>query len=149
MSILEKTRTLKSLEDTKKLAHDLATLLKKGDVLTLSGHLGAGKTTLCQFLIRHLGGEHLEVTSPTFNLVHTYEGKDVSLWHFDLYRLKDEEEIFDLGFEDALHEGISLIEWPSRAENFLPSKRLSVTLAKTPEGNREVSIKALGGWTEE
>lgn len=101
----------------KKVAKDL----QSNPVLGLSGDLGAGKTFFCQELIKLLTGEKtLNITSPTFNIVNLYKTKDgKSIYHFDLYRIKTEAELENIGFFEALDEGICLIEWPEVAKNFL------------------------------
>lgn len=100
---------------TAALAAALAPRLRAGDALLLDGPLGAGKTSFARALIRRLAGPGTEVPSPTFNLVLTYDlPGGVTLWHFDLYRINDPREIDELGLEDALADGISLIEWPDR-----------------------------------
>lgn len=98
--------------------------IKNKDILFLEGPLGAGKTTSARFLIQALVGEKIDVPSPTFNLVHTYETKNFPLWHFDLYRLKNEEELFDIGIEEALSHGVLLIEWPDKGGRLLPHPSL-------------------------
>lgn len=113
-----------SIEDTQTLAHGLGSLLSKRDVVALKGDLGAGKTTFARFLIQSLMGSETTVPSPTFTLVQTYESKKQEVWHFDLYRLKNPEEIFELGIEDAFLNGITLIEWPERMKDYLPKTSL-------------------------
>ncbi len=113
------------------LGAKLASLLEPGDVIALFGDLGAGKTTLARGLITALAGdgeELLEVPSPTFTLVQTYEVGDLAIYHFDLYRLESSNEIWELGWEEALDGGVSLIEWPERAGDLLPDERLEVNL---------------------
>jgi tRNA threonylcarbamoyladenosine biosynthesis protein TsaE len=100
----------------------------RGDVFALSGTLGAGKTTLARGFIRALTGPDEEVPSPTFTLVQTYDTKKGTVWHFDLYRLEDPEEAWELGIEEAFAGGISLIEWPDRLGALLPARRRQVTL---------------------
>lgn len=108
-----------NLAQTKDLALLLSKQLKSGSAVLLKGDLGAGKTTFAQFMIQAFCGEQVVVTSPTFNLVHTYEARDFTIWHFDLYRLKDPKEIHELGLEDALRYGVSIIEWPELIEDML------------------------------
>lgn len=110
---------------TRDIAARLAGLLATGDVIGLSGDLGSGKTTFARALIRALGGGG-EVPSPTFTLVQVYELATADVWHFDLYRIADPMEVAELGLEDALAGGISLIEWPERAGGLLPDDRLDL-----------------------
>jgi tRNA threonylcarbamoyladenosine biosynthesis protein TsaE len=109
--------------DTVKAAQNFAATLKSGEVIFLRGDLGAGKTVFARSLIRTLAkDEAMEVPSPTFTLVQTYESDNGPVWHFDLYRLEDPEEIYELGWEEALNEGIVIVEWPQRLGTHLPSR---------------------------
>jgi tRNA threonylcarbamoyladenosine biosynthesis protein TsaE len=110
---------LDSLEQTKNFAFSLADKAKKSSVILLKGDLGSGKTTFAQFFIYAICKTKDVVTSPTFNLVHQYKSANFELWHFDLFRLKNVEEVYELGLEDALKYGIVLIEWPEIIENIL------------------------------
>lgn len=124
---------------TETLGRALARLLRPGDVVALRGELGAGKTALVRALIRALpgpaGAEAEEVPSPTFTLVQTYERLPAPVWHFDLYRLESAEEVEELGFSEALAEGIVLVEWPERLGSRLPEEALSVTLTFDARGD--------------
>ena len=106
----------------------LAGACRPGDVIALSGDLGAGKSTLARALIRHLAGAGIDVPSPTFTLVQTYDSPKGPIWHFDLYRLKDPDEIFELGWDDARSGGILLVEWPERLGHHLPKTVLTIAL---------------------
>lgn len=117
---------LTDLAATDALARRVADLLKTGDVIALRGDLGAGKTTFSRALISALMGEATEVPSPTYTLVQTYNGPEFPIFHFDLYRLEQPEEVFELGWEDT-QDGLSLIEWPGRAGDHLPKWRLDLT----------------------
>ena len=122
---------------TATLAVRLAAIAAPGDVLALSGELGAGKTSFARAFINARGGGEA-VPSPTFTLVQVYDLPGGAVWHFDLYRLRHAEEIWELGIEDAIYEGISLIEWPERMEGLLPAGRLGIALAygATPTARR-------------
>src|SRR5215217_6892747 len=113
---------------TAALAARIAALARPGDVIALRGELGAGKTSLARAFIRARGGAG-EVPSPTFTLVQVYEFGDAAIWHFDGYRLRDPDEAWELGIEDAFRDGISLIEWPERLGPLLPPRRLEITLS--------------------
>lgn len=113
---------------TAALAAHIAPLARPGDVIALAGELGAGKTTFARAFIRARGGRE-DVPSPTFTLAQVYDLGDVSVWHFDLYRLRDPGEAWELGIEDAFHDAISLIEWPERLAALMPRRRLEITLA--------------------
>ncbi|MFI0846660.1 tRNA (adenosine(37)-N6)-threonylcarbamoyltransferase complex ATPase subunit type 1 TsaE [Mesorhizobium sp. IMUNJ 23232] len=123
---------------TARLGEDLALALRPGDVLALSGDLGAGKTALGRALIRvNAGAPDLEVPSPTFTLVQTYDGR-VPVVHFDLYRLGSPSELDELGLDEALAEGAAVIEWPDRAGDRLPAESVSVALSHEGEGRLAV-----------
>ena len=100
---------------TEQLGATLAARLKPGDVVGLKGDLGVGKTTLARAIVRAACGDpEMVVPSPTFTLVEVYDTPKGSLWHFDLYRLEAPEQVFELGWEEALADGISILEWPER-----------------------------------
>jgi tRNA threonylcarbamoyladenosine biosynthesis protein TsaE len=115
---------IKTLEQTQILAASLAEQLQVGDIIALYGTLGVGKTAFTRFLIQSLCGEQEEVPSPTFTLLQTYDTDDFSIYHYDLYRLKQPDEVFELGIEDAFYDGVSLIEWPEKMGNILPAKKI-------------------------
>jgi len=127
-----------------RLAEDLALALAPGDVLALSGDLGAGKSTLARALLRALAGDpNLEVPSPTFTLVQTYDLDRFAVSHFDLYRIEEPEELEELGLDEMLETGAALIEWPERAEGLLPRHAITVRITQDPEGSdrREVRFE--------
>lgn len=109
------------------LAAELATVALPGDVLALHGDLGTGKTVFARAFIRARGGSG-EVPSPTFTLVQSYDLPDGLIYHFDLYRIEHPEEIEELGMEEALTDGICLVEWPERMGSLLPANRLDIHL---------------------
>ena len=134
---------------TRRLAEDLAVLLRTGDCILLSGDLGAGKSTLSRALLRALSGDpDLEVPSPTFTLVQTYSLDRMEVAHFDLYRLEEPEEVEELGLADCLEVGAALIEWPEMAADFLPEDALWIQLRETDtEGEREARFWSQNpGW---
>lgn len=141
---------------TASLARALSKLVRPGDVLALFGDLGAGKTSFARAFINALPRENAdsaetgleEVPSPTFTLVQLYERTPATIWHFDLYRLEQPEEAYELGIEEAFAEGISLIEWPGRLGGLLPADRLEINLGfgSTPEA-RTATLSAFGSWT--
>ena len=130
---------------TAALAAAIASRARAGDVIALKGELGAGKTTFARaFILARGGGE--EVPSPTFTLVQLYD-LDPAIWHFDLYRLDQPGEAWELGIEEAFVSGISLIEWPERLGTLLPRRRLLITLdfADRPQARR-AAFDAGGEW---
>ena len=125
----------------------LARLVQAGDVILLHGTLGMGKSALARALIRaRAGAPDYEVPSPSFTLVQIYEfdtGPDI--WHFDLYRLSDPEEIYELAVEDAFAEGVSLIEWPDRLGYLTPEDRLDIHIENgTGPAARVLSLNGFG-----
>jgi N-acetylmuramate 1-kinase len=121
---------------TIRLGEDLALALKAGDCLALSGDLGAGKSTLARAVLRAMADDaELEVPSPTFTLVQSYDLR-IPVAHFDLYRLADGSELDELGFDEALSDGICLVEWPQMADAELPADRIRLSLSHDGEGRR-------------
>lgn len=127
-----------SEDETIKLATQLARLAKAGDTFALYGTLGMGKSVFARGFIQSLTNAE-EVPSPTFTLVQSYEAPNFEIYHFDLYRLKSPDEIFELGMEEALYEGVCLIEWPEKMGGYLPKNCFSIQISAHPEG-REISI---------
>ncbi|MBB6253606.1 tRNA (adenosine(37)-N6)-threonylcarbamoyltransferase complex ATPase subunit type 1 TsaE [Nitrospirillum iridis] len=132
---------------TARLAATLGRLLTTGDVVALSGDLGAGKSAFARHLIRSLGDADEEVPSPTFTLVQTYDLPGFPLWHFDLYRLTAPDEVLELGWEEVRHEGVALVEWPARLGALLPADRLDLDLAITGPESRRATLTGHGAWT--
>lgn len=124
-------------------AHNFASSLKKRDVVVFKGSLGAGKSFLCRHIIQYLMQKKVNVISPTFNLLQIYESDDYLIYHYDLYRLKNFEEIFELGIEDALTNNICLIEWPEIIESILPKDTIYIYLEILSDTARKVSYTSL------
>ncbi len=116
-----------SEEDTINLGKKLASFAKQGDSFLLFGTLGMGKSTLARAFIIELTNAQ-EVPSPTFTLVQTYESNNFDIYHYDLYRIKSPEEVFELGIEDALYQGVSLIEWAENMGGYIPKKSYIVEI---------------------
>jgi N-acetylmuramate 1-kinase len=126
--------TLANEEATWRFMTDIAAALEPGDLITLSGDLGAGKTTFARALIRYLAGdETIEVPSPTFTLIQNYDLPRFPLVHADLYRLSGVAELAELGFDDLPEGSVVLMEWPDRAAGFLPPDRLDITFTLAPQ----------------
>ena len=121
--------TATSEAETQHLAATLAPLAEVGEIITLSGELGTGKTVFARAFINTLG-ETSEVPSPTFTLVQSYYLNPKTVHHFDLYRLENSEDAFELGIEELFADGISLIEWPERLGSFLPVERLNLKFSQ-------------------
>jgi tRNA threonylcarbamoyladenosine biosynthesis protein TsaE len=122
---------------TERLGATLAARLRPRDVVALVGGLGAGKTTLARAVLRAASGQpSLVVPSPTFTLVEVYDTPRGVFWHFDLYRLEQPEQVFELGWEEARTDGIALVEWAERLGSLLPKERLTVTLSIDGDGRQ-------------
>jgi tRNA threonylcarbamoyladenosine biosynthesis protein TsaE len=122
---------------TERLGAALAQRLRPRDVVALQGGLGVGKTTLARAILRAASGDPaLIVPSPTFTLVEVYDTPMGVFWHFDLYRLEQPEQVFELGWEEARADGMALVEWAERLGTLLPRERLTVTLAMEGGGRR-------------
>jgi tRNA threonylcarbamoyl adenosine modification protein YjeE len=135
------TLTLADEAETIRLGEDMALALNKGDWIALSGDLGAGKSTFARAFLRALADDvELEVPSPTFTLVQSYELR-IPVSHFDLYRLGDSSELDELGFDEALSNGICLVEWPEVADDLLPQARIQLRLEQHGSG-RTATITA-------
>ncbi|MCA0359363.1 MAG: tRNA (adenosine(37)-N6)-threonylcarbamoyltransferase complex ATPase subunit type 1 TsaE [Proteobacteria bacterium] len=130
---------------TQALGRQLSASLRPGDAVCLTGPLGAGKSTLARALIRALTTQDEEVPSPTFTLVQFYETPSFALAHFDLYRLSDPDEAYEIGLDEALNGGVALIEWPQRLEGRLPPNRLDIDIALDGDARR-AAITAHGSF---
>jgi tRNA threonylcarbamoyladenosine biosynthesis protein TsaE len=138
---------LPDADATNRLGQVLAGLLKAGDVVLLTGDLGAGKTALARAMIQALCGYAVDVPSPTFTLVQTYEADGGPVWHFDLYRLNGSNDVEELGWDDARADGIVLVEWPDRLGALSPRDHLDVTLFIAADGTRrQVVLTGVGQW---
>lgn len=130
----------KTLEHTKNFAAQIATHLMVGDTLFLLGDLGVGKTAFARYLIQSLCGIDTIVPSPTFTLVQMYDSRLGPLWHFDFYRLDTPEDIFDVGYEEAV-EGVSIIEWPDKMGGFKPKNAIEISIDIWDHDTRVFSVK--------
>jgi tRNA threonylcarbamoyladenosine biosynthesis protein TsaE len=139
--------SLASAADTDALGAALAGLLRPGDVVALSGPLGAGKTSLARGILSALGlGE--EAPSPSYNLVIAYEPPElrIPVWHIDLYRIEDADEIDELGLADARNDAVLLIEWPERMGGALWPDALQLNLEPDPDGGRRLTWSVPTAW---
>lgn len=132
---------------TARLGQAIAAALRPGEAICLSGPLGAGKSTLARALVRALTTPDEDVPSPTFTLVQFYEGPRLKVAHFDLYRLSNPDEAYEIGLDEALDEGAAIIEWPERLEGQLPADRLDVVIAVENGGEGRVArLTGHGAW---
>ena len=139
---------LKSIEDTKKLAKKFSKVLQKGDVIFLYGEIGVGKTTFVRFLINQLEVENSvkksDVLSPTFNIVYDYDIKKIKILHYDLYRLKNHNDIVELGMFETSENNIKIIEWPELIKP-KPKDRIDIIFQYSSKNDaRSIQISGLG-----
>ena len=143
--------TINDPADMKRLGRLLSGSLSAGDVVALNGPLGAGKSVLARAVIQTLCPAEDDIPSPTFTLVQTYEpDSEVTLMHFDLYRLDAPEDALELGIEDAFADAICLIEWASRLGPLLPRQALRLSIepesAEAGPDRRNVSMSGGARW---
>lgn len=141
---------LRSLEDTRRLGVQLGRISRKGDVILLAGQLGAGKTTLAQFIAEgiEVPAEYY-VTSPSFSLLHEYPGR-IPFYHIDCYRLSGEDDVEESGLMDYIvADGLSVVEWPDRLGSLVPDERLELEICLNENDVRVVTITPHGvPWQE-
>ena len=139
--------SLASAADTEALGARLAELLQPGDVVALSGSLGAGKTSLARGILSALGLRE-EAPSPSYNIVIAYEPPEVRIpvWHIDLYRIENAEDIEELGLADARNDAVLLIEWPERMGGRLWPDALQLSLEAAPDGGRRLTWTVPAAW---
>jgi tRNA threonylcarbamoyladenosine biosynthesis protein TsaE len=123
-----------SLEDTKNAAEYFARLAKPGQCFALLGDLGYGKTTFAKYFIQFLNKSVSHVTSPTFTIVQIYDSVVAEIWHVDCYRLKNEEEFYELGLDEAFSHCISIIEWPEVILQLLPTDTIKIKFSMEHTG---------------
>lgn len=137
-----------SPEETIEAAIKLGKLLKAGDFIAYKGGLGAGKTTFTRGLAIGLGlGDN--VTSPTFALVNEYRGSNITLYHFDMYRIQSEDDLESTGFYDyPFEENVAAVEWSENIESFMPKNTIYITLNNAGEYGREIIIEDGGRFAD-
>ena len=132
-----------STEETKQWGKKIGAILEAGDIVCLQGSLGAGKTILAKGICEGLGVKR-EVTSPTYNVINEYRGKNLAVYHIDLYRIKSESKLHELGFEEYLYgSGVSIIEWPDKAGALMPDNYLDINI-RGQQTNREIRLNPQG-----
>ncbi|MBR5806464.1 MAG: tRNA (adenosine(37)-N6)-threonylcarbamoyltransferase complex ATPase subunit type 1 TsaE [Oscillospiraceae bacterium] len=132
-----------SKEETIALAEKLATKLNNHDIIFYVGGLGMGKTAFTQGLCNGLGID-ADVTSPTFAIVNEYYGRPLSVFHFDMYRIENEDQLFNIGFDDYLdYDGVLAIEWSENIADFFGDNNITVTFEKLDETVRRITIEGV------
>ncbi len=132
---------INSLSEMQEFGKKFAKTLHSPMTILLNGNLGVGKTELTRSIIRELTGDDTIVPSPTFTLVQTYETKIGDIYHFDLYRIKNESELEEIGLFDAMQNGITIIEWPEIAKRFInPKNTLILDIQSNSDGIRTIEI---------
>lgn len=132
-------------EETKQLAKKFANFLSKGDIVVLTGELGAGKTKFVEGFLENFNLQN-EISSPTFNIVNEYVNDNISIYHFDVYRLLDSDEFYSIGGEEYFERGICLIEWGDIIEDILPKSYIHITIKKdnSNENKRIITFTNVG-----
>ena len=133
------TFTSKSELDTKRFAKNFAAKLKQNDVIVLTGELGSGKTKFVEGFLEYFGLEN-EISSPTFTIVNEYKKDNINIYHFDVYRLEDSSEFYEIGGEEYFSSGICLIEWGEIIKDILPPSTIYVTIESTDVPNERIII---------
>ena len=127
-------------KETVQCAQDFAKTLKGHEIIALDGTLGMGKTVFVRAVIQALTTDNTDVPSPTFTLLQTYDTSKGPVYHFDFYRLKNPEEAYEIGIEDAFADGICFIEWPEKIGTLLPKNAHHIVFTNMPTG-RQIEIK--------
>ena len=143
---------LKSLEDTRKFSEKISKIVKSGDTIFLYGEIGVGKTTFVRFLINHLESmnkiKNSDVLSPTFNIVYDYNVGNLKILHYDLYRLKNYNDISQLGIFETSNASIKIVEWPELIKP-KPSDRIDILFEYSKlKNSRDVKITGFGKWKD-
>ncbi|MBA8772902.1 tRNA (adenosine(37)-N6)-threonylcarbamoyltransferase complex ATPase subunit type 1 TsaE [Staphylococcus coagulans] len=138
---------IKNIAEMQRFANLLTPLLKAQDVLLLDGDLGAGKTTLSQFIGKALGVKR-HISSPTFNIIKSYKGDTLKFHHMDCYRLENSDE--DLGFDEFFNDyAVTVVEWSTFIKDYLPDAFLKINIKVINEDEREIELEAKGQHFEE
>lgn len=133
--------SINSLEEIEKAAKEFVAAMDNRTVFAFYGKMGAGKTTFIKAVCEELGVEDV-INSPTFAIVNEYvDGKGEPIYHFDFYRIKNQQEVLDIGYEDYVYSGhVCFMEWPELIENLLPDDAVKVTIEEEMDGSRKVTF---------
>jgi len=136
------THHTNSESETHILAQSLSSILEHNDIIMLNGPMGAGKSVLARGIIQSISNTPNEdIPSPTFTLVQQYETSKGLLWHYDLYRLENAEEIYETGWEDIINQDIIIIEWAEKLEHLMPNQYIDITIEPLQNNDRKITIK--------
>ena len=143
---------LKTIKDTQNFSKKISNIISPGDIIFLYGEIGVGKTTFVRFFVNHIedknGVENSEVLSPTFNIAYNYDIKKIKILHYDLYRLKNYNDIYQLGMFETLDESIKIVEWPELIKS-KPKNRIEIQFKYSNQTNsRELQITGFGKWKD-
>lgn len=134
----EKIINIKNEQETRRFGHELADRLAAGNVVALIGDLGTGKTALTKSIAEGLGIEDV-ITSPTFNIVKEYDTGRLPLYHFDVYRIGDIDEMYELGYEEYFYgQGVSIVEWADLIEDIIPEDAIRINIEYGPEEGERI-----------
>lgn len=137
----EEVVNISSERELKEYAKELASELKAGDVIALEGNLGTGKTTLTKYIAKALEVEET-ITSPTFNIVKEYRSGKLPLFHFDVYRIVDPEEMYEIGYEEYFYgDGVSVVEWADMIEELIPENAIKIKIEYGDDENSRRIIR--------
>ena len=132
---------ISDLDHIRETAREFIDNMGNRKVFAFYGKMGAGKTTFIKAVCEELGVEDV-ITSPTFAIINEYSGKDDTIYHFDFYRIKRLEEVYDMGYEDYFYSGaLCFIEWPELIEELLPEDAVRITISEQPDGSRLVNLE--------
>ena len=143
---------LKSLEETQNFSANISKIVATGDIIFLYGEIGVGKTTFVRFLVNHLevenGIKKSDILSPTFNIVYDYKIKEINIYHYDLYRLKNYKDISQLGIFETENNSIKIVEWPELIKP-KPKDRIDILLKYSKlTDSRKIEIIGFGKWKD-
>ena len=131
---------INNLDSIREAAREFISVIGDHKVFAFYGSMGAGKTTFVKAICEELGVEDV-ITSPTFAIINEYSGRDGVIYHFDFYRIKKLEEVYDMGYEDSFYSGaLCFIEWPELIEDVLPEDAVKVRITENADGSRSVTL---------